>query len=798
MPTLSTKANRLYPSLPNIDDSLESHTAALHAVKDSIQTHERQDGNYLKSFVRFEELIDLGIINEDGVFILNVDIETGELALDLGDLGDVVLTSPSDNNILGYDTATAKWIDQTAAQLGLSTTDHTHPPSSVTIGFDDLTDVDLTGAHAYDLLWRDADGDWRPTDQLLQWDESDLHIATGDLHFYPVGGPVGSAFKQDSPAVGDVTLTAPSGNIYLQPAVDVFLDGATNLVVESSQFIQWLNAAGAKIDLLQFVPTGAAGASIGHVVKHLNTGVTTTSGTYVDVTGAVVTFAEMEANEDYVVYVRAYIGNSDDGNQAGNGCQLTKGGSLVNGSEMIHESPHGLIVDSYGMLYYFAGIVNSGASGDLQMQQKSGNGGVDTVFANNISIMMVKVSDLVLDTDIFYDVDTSTLELDSDFAGTGAQITIGDGASDYLVFGSTSVNNWYAGAGNHAETEIFDGSTSRYASGYYIGDASDQLSLGFMHLYQAPSPSTVLSVRAKSSFFAIDEVYSSIIAIRMNVFNDYQANFTADSGSFSGGDGTTDVCTLTFSTDSTDDYCLMACGTGTSGSATDCPDPIIRNDLNTGGDVTVAGELGQDWAVNTTHSQFPHWVISSDQSWSSADAVDADFNVKHGSSGSAVWYNNFLVSFAWSTVGGVEEFFDIGNPIYTTRMEGLTTRFYDPGLTDYVEFDHDDTDFNITGFQTADINITGITSIQAGTVDADFDGISGTYVQFDTTVAPTPTEGRLTWNDDEGTLEFGLPGGNVKTPDSVTSPLSKVTSFVRGASSCCAAGSAGTRDGDCA
>ena len=56
------------------------------------------------------------------------------------------------------------------------------------------------------------------------------------------------------------------------------------------------------------------------------------------------------------------------------------------------------------------------------------------------------------------------------------------------------------------------------------------------------------------------------------------------------------------------------------------------------------------------------------------------------------------------------------------------TRIRDDATTDWVALDHDGADFNIAGVNTANINITGITAILAGTVDADFDAITGTSI----------------------------------------------------------------------
>jgi len=53
------------------------------------------------------------------------------------------------------------------------------------------------------------------------------------------------------------------------------------------------------------------------------------------------------------------------------------------------------------------------------------------------------------------------------------------------------------------------------------------------------------------------------------------------------------------------------------------------------------------------------------------------------------------------------------------RIEGATSG-------NVVAIDHDDTDFNITGTNTTDIDIAGFTTIQAGGVNADFDAITAT------------------------------------------------------------------------
>jgi len=52
--------------------------------------------------------------------------------LQIDDLGDVVITSVADNEVLAFNNGTGQWINQTAAEAGLATASHTHTASDVT------------------------------------------------------------------------------------------------------------------------------------------------------------------------------------------------------------------------------------------------------------------------------------------------------------------------------------------------------------------------------------------------------------------------------------------------------------------------------------------------------------------------------------------------------------------------------------------------------------------------------------------------------------------------------------------
>jgi len=58
-------------------------------------------------------------------------IEWGAAVAAINDITDVTITTPADNEVLGFDTLTSEWINQTAAEAGLSVTGHTHTESEI-------------------------------------------------------------------------------------------------------------------------------------------------------------------------------------------------------------------------------------------------------------------------------------------------------------------------------------------------------------------------------------------------------------------------------------------------------------------------------------------------------------------------------------------------------------------------------------------------------------------------------------------------------------------------------------------
>lgn len=193
---LSTKPNRFYPSIPNITEDSDSHTNALMIIKEAIETHERRNNSYLKSFVRFEELVDLGLITADGTLV------------DTAGSGGTV-------TVVGEDYLTLLAQEITANPIDLDNLSATGTPSVTTFLRGDntwavagsttlaaLTDTDVAGVATGDLLfwnstdWEDTAGQliWDPTlnflqlfnDHTINWLDS-LAVSVELLEFAPAG-----------------------------------------------------------------------------------------------------------------------------------------------------------------------------------------------------------------------------------------------------------------------------------------------------------------------------------------------------------------------------------------------------------------------------------------------------------------------------------------------------------------------------------------------------------------------------------------------------------------------------------
>ena len=195
---LSTQGNRFYPSLPEITSDSVTHTNALQQIKSALQTHERRDNNYLKSFIRFEELVELGIIDEQGEFVLTIN-GLADVENTLAELNDTDLTDQSQGDLL-YNANGTEWRDTNGALV-----------------WDPINDYLQLGAnHSINWLSQSGDSfDFAALDQVAVTESSDWGNSHLDWTF--VGVTHGEAalestgVAQDTVSGIDVIDVSPDG-----------------------------------------------------------------------------------------------------------------------------------------------------------------------------------------------------------------------------------------------------------------------------------------------------------------------------------------------------------------------------------------------------------------------------------------------------------------------------------------------------------------------------------------------------------------------------------------------------------
>ena len=112
------KANRKFPNPITVTDDTRSHTLALQQVIEALNIGQRRTKEIGSSYVRVQELVDVGLIEIVGNQLKLTNLGTAVAAggaTALADLTDVDLTGLADGNMLVYDSGTATWVVATPA-----------------------------------------------------------------------------------------------------------------------------------------------------------------------------------------------------------------------------------------------------------------------------------------------------------------------------------------------------------------------------------------------------------------------------------------------------------------------------------------------------------------------------------------------------------------------------------------------------------------------------------------------------------------------------------------------------------
>lgn len=180
----------------------------------------------------------------------------------LNDISDVVITTPADNEVLAFNSASGEWINQTAAEAGLSTVGHSHVEADIT-NLDHYTSTDFTtdfgaksttdlseGTNLYYTTTRvNSDIDTRVTKSFVDA----LNVDADTLDGIDSTGFATSGHSHAINALSDVVITTPADN---------------EVLAFNSASGEWINQTAAEAGLATAVHSHAASD--------------VTSGTFVD------------------------------------------------------------------------------------------------------------------------------------------------------------------------------------------------------------------------------------------------------------------------------------------------------------------------------------------------------------------------------------------------------------------------------------------------------------------------------------------------------------------------------------
>ena len=166
----------------------------------------------------------------------------------------------------------------------------------------------------------------------------------------------------------------------------------------------------------------------------------------------------------------------------------------------------------------------------------------------------------------------------------------------------------------------------------------------------------------------------------------------------------------------------------------------------------VAPDLAEKIKVITNGGGTSQVVIDTLESLQSQiDVLEAEVALLTSLTYKGTWDASTNTPALASSVGAKGDYY-IVSVAGTTNLDGITD--WQPG--DWVIFNGTVWQKLDQSWATAGVNdnITSMVGLTGGISSPDF-------IQFDTAATVTPTEGRLQWDASEGTLQFGLAGGNV-------------------------------------
>lgn len=491
-----------------------------------------------------------------------------------------------------------------------------------------LTDVDLTGQAQYDLFYNVDGTNWEDTGGVLRLDTASLFLELANGY-----------------------------------GINMVDSGATSRPV------------------LEIVSSGTPAVTIEHTTVEVVAEVSTTSTTEVDVTGGVLPV--LTEGDEYLLIACGQHHQGNTGGENIHGANLaaaTQSGVPFSNMRDDIEPPACAPASNQGQ--WFGGInqiqYSNATHGQIRLEHSAGTGA--THYVNNAILMAFNLTDFGTENVDWFNSTTAPFVTVTDAGWTNLSptITIGDGTSDWLIFGSFQIDQ-PSPATAQIQVGLYDGSTNTEYAMHEFEDTADIKSLFFSAVVTGIASTTFQTcARAVAASGGQARIFTSgIYALRLNRFAQYSIQSAA--GPTNPGSGA-EFSLLTDSVVATtaSDWGIMAFAQNRWVGNTLSGTHYGRANINAGGFTTIAGFDTPPVSVveNAGAERTPKFLcprITELTGVVATDTVGAELRwipATTFATDESSLYN--MVMFTWDTVDTSVEEVTVGDPALDTQIDGTT------------------------------------------------------------------------------------------------------------------------------
>jgi outer membrane murein-binding lipoprotein Lpp len=263
-------------------------------------------------------------------------------------------------------------------------------------------------------------------------------------------------------------------------------------------------------------------ASIAHAFTEQNSAQTTTSGSFVDVTGASIASSNFVADGKYLIYITAQISVS--------AVAPDSRVQVLHGSTSFADSDSAWDTDTANLYYTYSWFtVWTAVSGEAIKMQFMCDG-TNTTAIDQIFMLAVRLeADLVENTDWFFAEDAADLSLTTTFQ-TGATVTFTPGTAndDWLVLTMSQIDPTSATTGFETRVDRSGEAASTLPTAIQepSGSSPTGLLVPLARVFTLGAASNTLREQSAAVTTAHTRIHSKIFALDMNKFADHSFVYT--------------------------------------------------------------------------------------------------------------------------------------------------------------------------------------------------------------------------------------------------------------------------------